>query len=380
MDSRWQANSAAELSLIVAAPLRERGFRTISCPLDDALLAAVAELRRSGAIPADAELRDRLAALGLIAPAGQLPETVRFAPALDASWPALLPYAARERARRSPGLRLHPHLSLGLPPGFPGDLWPEQAPALWAPPLSGGECALPLCPTAELTALLAAVSPAADSAAPLPPALTAEPLRSVLAAAGVLIPPTVTQLIPRLRESLALTLASRGYALLRRVLRPLHAAGLRQYLRQREAEGYFQPDTNQVELRDLLKNDRLLSWLHHQLTALLNQLLPEPVKPSYNLIAIYRGGAELRPHTDRSQCAWNVSLALDMAPEPEPAQSWPICFEQAGKRSEVRLEIGDLVLYRGTDTPHWRPPLPRGQRQTIGLFHFVPLDFSGSLD
>ena len=44
------------------------------------------------------------------------------------------------------------------------------------------------------------------------------------------------------------------------------------------------------------------------------------------------------------------------------------------------LQVGDGLVYSGTDLWHWRDALPPGQRAIVCFFHFVPGDFAGSLD
>jgi hypothetical protein len=73
-------------------------------------------------------------------------------------------------------------------------------------------------------------------------------------------------------------------------------------------------------------------------------------------------------------------LVLDMqGPEGEPPP-WPIHLEIDGRAEAVRLEVGDGLLYSGTDIWHWRDALPAGQRAIVCFYHFVPQDFTGSLD
>jgi hypothetical protein len=75
-----------------------------------------------------------------------------------------------------------------------------------------------------------------------------------------------------------------------------------------------------------------------------------------------------------------MSLALDMEPELERLAAWPIYLEVHGKVHEVRLGLGDAVIYRGTTIPHWRDALPQGQTATVCFYHFVRHDFVGKLD
>jgi hypothetical protein len=66
-------------------------------------------------------------------------------------------------------------------------------------------------------------------------------------------------------------------------------------------------------------------------------------------------------------------------PDGEPPP-WPIYVEIDGQPKEVLLQTGDGVAYSGTEIWHWRHALPAGQRAIVCFFHFVPRDFTGSLD
>jgi hypothetical protein len=76
---------------------------------------------------------------------------------------------------------------------------------------------------------------------------------------------------------------------------------------------------------------------------------------------------------------WNLSLLVDTNPEMDLSGAWPIYLEVAGQVNEARLEMGDGVLYRGTEVPHWRNALPEGQTATLIFCHFVPVEFEQSL-
>ena len=122
-----------------------------------------------------------------------------------------------------------------------------------------------------------------------------------------------------------------------------------------------------------------MQFIHLELTRLLNQIAPEPVKNSYCFLARYKPGADLKKHTDRELCAWNLSLVLDLEPETSGRDVWPIYLEMPDQVKEIHLEIGDGVLYQGTEYPHWRNTLPEGHRATVCFFHFVPQDYVGLL-
>src|SRR5690606_21265419 len=123
-------------------------------------------------------------------------------------------------------------------------------------------------------------------------------------------------------------------------------------------EGFYQIGDPMVPRRNVIHNEPLMQFLHQQLAPLIQELLAEPIKPSYAFLASYQAGAELRRHTDRPQCDWNASLLLDS--HPEPAEPWPFWLEQAQGRAQIALRPGDLVFYSGLRNPHGRDTLPAG--------------------
>ena len=64
-------------------------------------------------------------------------------------------------------------------------------------------------------------------------------------------------------------------------------------------------------------------------------------------------GDELKRHKDRYSCEISTTLNLG-------GDDWPIFLEPSGKEGEdgieVRLEAGDMLMYRGCELEHWREP------------------------
>lgn len=217
----------------------------------------------------------------------------------------------------------------------------------------------------------------------VPPTLP-EKARSVLSAATILVPAdhvarrlhdwdkAVKAATPRFRE--------RGYAPLMNLLHPFHVGALRRYYRYLIRTGRIRLGDGQSPRRYVAYNEPVARFFHHQISATLSAVAGEPLKPSYVYMASYLSGAELRKHTDREQCEFSVTLCLDFSPEPELETPWPIRLDAPGATVTVHQALGDGLAYRGTRLPHYRSLLGEDQTSTSIFFHYVPVDFAGSLD
>jgi alkylated DNA repair dioxygenase AlkB len=208
--------------------------------------------------------------------------------------------------------------------------------------------------------------------------------RSVLAQAAILVPPRHRDLrqkewARRCQEAHD-SLLSKEHAVLRNLLNPLQLRALQHYMRGLRGEGYLSADGRQVKERVAQHNEPMARFFHQPLNDLINRFTPAATKPSYCFAAHYQAGAELKRHTDRPQCVWNLSFAIDSTPATDATNAWPLYIESRGQAHEIRLGPGDAVLYSGTHNPHWREPQPDGHVSTLVFYHFVPADFDGGLD
>jgi len=73
--------------------------------------------------------------------------------------------------------------------------------------------------------------------------------------------------------------------------------------------------------------------------------------PTYSYARIYKKGDVLERHKDRFSCEISTTMNLG-------GTKWPICLEPSGnvgmKGIEVKLQPGDMLIYRGQDLEHWR--------------------------
>lgn len=385
----WIFNPKAQLSLSVMAPLKGASLQVTNLLLDqDAELAAAVWLaftqpERIRELSADQQAQ--LQTLGLMVAADQIPGEIFWHCGLPTDLPfELIPYAGR-LPEPPAQLMLNPTLAWqrpdGPPPEFRGRLRDahkiqSEAPLFWLddPGTRILQAYQPDAKQLRLMGLLHGRLPATG----LDPEL-----RRQLYWANVLVEPDYLEARYALwQETLAAaraTMQNQGYAVLRKLINPLQQGALRRYLRRMETEGYFRVGDSQVKLRNSIYNEAMARYFHHQLNYVVNQITPEDVIPSYCYLSVYQPGAVLRKHRDRRQCAWNMSLILDMEPEQPQAEAWPIYLELPSGRQEVRLEMGDAVIYRGHDIDHWREALGEHQRVTACFYHFVDENFDEAL-
>lgn len=213
----------------------------------------------------------------------------------------------------------------------------------------------------------------------VPNAVPAES-RSVLAAAGIIIPEVITfderrQMI----ENASVLFRQKGYAPLHSLVHPFHVAALRRYYRHLIRTGGIDLGDRQSARRYVAHNEPVARFFHDLLTPTLSAVAGEALKPSYVYMASYMSGAELKKHTDREQCEFSITVCLDFTPEPTLATPWPIKLDTPTSTVVVHQSLGDGLAYRGTRLPHYRSPLGEGNTSTSIFFHYVSADFTGTL-
>jgi len=95
--------------------------------------------------------------------------------------------------------------------------------------------------------------------------------------------------------------------------------------------------------------------------------------PQYSYTRLYKKHEELVIHRDRPSCEISATLSLGF---PEDEKINPIYFSKNNDKSnavEIKLNPGDLCLYRGCDLYHWRPPF-ENQWYLQAFLHYVDAD------
>lgn len=101
-------------------------------------------------------------------------------------------------------------------------------------------------------------------------------------------------------------------------------------------------------------------------TSILNQILEEPLLPTYSYARIYKKGEILEKHTDRESCEISVSVHLDGDGTP-----WDIFFTKPnGESVALSLKSGQAVVYLGCISEHWREAF-NGEHYGQVFLHYV---------
>lgn len=116
----------------------------------------------------------------------------------------------------------------------------------------------------------------------------------------------------------------------------------------------------------------LLRRIHYSagLARLTESIFPEPVKPSYVFLSLYGEGGICPLHTDRPQCKYTLDLCISQR------NSWPIYVND----QPYFLEPNQALAYSGTDHPHYRDEIDKGNYCNLAFFHYVPIGFEGKID
>lgn len=89
--------------------------------------------------------------------------------------------------------------------------------------------------------------------------------------------------------------------------------------------------------------------------------------PTYSFIRYYSKGMNLDKHKDRPSCEISATVCLTY----DSSELWPICAKDInGNDAELKLDKGDMMIYRGCDIEHWRNKLKDGWWLQV-FIHFV---------
>lgn len=113
--------------------------------------------------------------------------------------------------------------------------------------------------------------------------------------------------------------------------------------------------------------------------SLLVQLLPhfeqasgKRLLPTYSYARLYAPGDVLENHLDRPACEISATITLGFE-----GDVWPIYMGDSMEKdnaSEIKMQVGDAVMYRGMEKFHWREKYTEGKWQAQVFLHYVDAD------
>lgn len=164
----------------------------------------------------------------------------------------------------------------------------------------------------------------------------------------------------------------KGYTVVRSVIgRETLDIAFRYYLSYVPVPGYFEVGGRERAL------DRYVDALGEAMLPRMQQRIELEtglkLLPTYSFARIYTTESQLRKHVDRGACEISATMTVGFK---KAKELWPIYLESQGSSVAVELDVGDALVYRGMDLPHWREPLPEGLWCQL-FFHFV--DAGGSM-
>ena len=102
--------------------------------------------------------------------------------------------------------------------------------------------------------------------------------------------------------------------------------------------------------------DPLMETILHEAGDELGKIIGYSLLPTYSYTRLYGKGDELILHRDRPSCEISATISLAI---PDGDKISPIYFSQTEDKSnpiEIKLNPGDLCIYKGCDLYHWREP------------------------
>lgn len=140
-----------------------------------------------------------------------------------------------------------------------------------------------------------------------------------------------------------------GYAVVRGCIDAQSMTVIRDYaLLQIQSNGYFnqEPITKSLDrYADVMAESLLL-----ELQPTVERSTGRELYPSYSWLRIYRPGSDLPRHIDRKACEVSASITVGF----DADEQWPLFVQSKGEDIAIELAPGDLLIYAGSDVPHWR--------------------------
>ena len=160
-----------------------------------------------------------------------------------------------------------------------------------------------------------------------------------------------------------------GFQLIKGYVVPYFAAYLRNYFTlivQNDKLGELGGD-DQAPNSHSIYGDPAFDMAMAMSTEDIGKIVGKTLIPQYTYARIYKNGSDLKIHSDRPECQYSVTICLGGDYE----KQWPIWInDYAGKSHEIPLDVGDMVVYHGTELKHWREKFECNMQYQL-FMHYV---------
>ena len=90
---------------------------------------------------------------------------------------------------------------------------------------------------------------------------------------------------------------------------------------------------------------------------------------TYTMGRINTRGQQMRKHTDREPCQLSITMPIAYSDA-----VWPISVDTSKGKRDISLDVGDILLYKGTTVPHWREKNLYSDYMYQLYFHYVDIN------
>ena len=125
-------------------------------------------------------------------------------------------------------------------------------------------------------------------------------------------------------------------------------------------------ETNHGMLAQCMYADHVFESLLLHLQPTIEDLSGKKLIPTYSFYRNYVKDTKLDNHTDRPSCEYSTTISLESS---NPSEPWDIYVDE----KPFPLKIGQGVVYKGCDQPHYRHKCPLEFSAHVFL-HYVDAD------
>ena len=159
----------------------------------------------------------------------------------------------------------------------------------------------------------------------------------------------------------------KGYVFLQNFLNPEICKVLTDELKQ-IVENKQTVNDSQCPLSEAIYGAKCFDDLLEQTLPYIEVASGKKLFPTYSYARLYAKGDELKNHVDRESCEISVTLTLGY-----DGKQWAIYMADDVEKtnaSEILMNVGDAVLYKGLEKWHWREKF-EGEWQAQVFLHYV---------